>query len=58
MKAHGERRILPCGCRDYLPTKKAEPGSHYSAYISSGYTGHEGGEILVRETLKRINKMF
>ncbi len=49
---------LACDSFGYLPTKKAEAGSHYSAYISSGYTGHEGGNILVRETLKRINKMF
>lgn len=49
---------LACGSRAYLPTEKAEKGSHYSAYVSSGYTGHEGGDILVRETLERINKMF
>ncbi len=42
----------------YLPTKTAEKGSHYSAYVSSGVTGHEGGDMLVRETLARINKMF
>lgn len=49
---------LACGASGYLPTKKAENGSHYSAYVSSGYTGHEGGDILVRETLDHINKMF
>ncbi|MBE6695342.1 MAG: hypothetical protein E7587_02710 [Ruminococcaceae bacterium] len=49
---------LSCGARAYLPTEKAERGSHYSAYVSSGYTGHEGGDLLVRETLERINKMF
>lgn len=49
---------LACGSRAYLPTEKAEKGSHYSAYVSSGFTGHEGGDILVRETLQRINKMF
>ena len=38
--------------------KKAEKGGHYSAYVSSGYTGHEGGDLLVRETLDRINKKF
>jgi hypothetical protein len=41
-----------------LPTEKAEKGSHYSAYVSSGWTGHEGGDILVRTTLEQINKMF
>lgn len=49
---------LACGSRAYLPTAKAERGSHYSAYVSSGFTGHEGGELLVRETLDHINKMF
>ena len=49
---------LSCGSDGYLPTEKAEKGSHYSAYISSGTTGHEGGDILVRETLTHINGMF
>lgn len=49
---------LACGCGGYLPTEKAEKGSHYSAYVSSGTTGHEGGDILVRETLTHINDMF
>ncbi|MBQ9734830.1 MAG: hypothetical protein IJV95_03110, partial [Clostridia bacterium] len=49
---------LACGANGYLPTEKAEKGGHYSAYVSSGYTGHEGGNLLVRETLNAINKMF
>jgi hypothetical protein len=49
---------LACGAEGYLPTKKAEEGSHYSAYVSSGFTGSVGGEILVRETLERINNKF
>ena len=49
---------LACGCGGYLPTEKAEKGSHYSAYVSSGTTGHVGGEILVRETLEKINNKF
>ena len=49
---------LSCGADGYLPTEKAEKGSHYSAYVSSGSTGHEGGDLLVRETLERINSMF
>lgn len=49
---------LACGSAGYLPTEKAEKGSHYSAYVSSGYTGHIGGNILVRETLERINQKF
>jgi hypothetical protein len=49
---------LACGYDGYLPTEKAERGSHYSAYVSSGIIGHEGGELLVRETLEKINDMF
>ena len=49
---------LSCGSCGYLPTEKAEMGSHYSAFVSSGTTGHVGGEILVRKTLKEINEMF
>lgn len=49
---------LSCGAQGYLPTKKAEDGSHYSAYVSSGSVGHVGGEQLVRKTLSEINDMF
>ena len=49
---------LSCGSRGYLPTENAEKGSHYSAYVSSGPTGHEGGNLLVATTLDHINKMF
>ena len=49
---------LTCGAWGYLPTEKAEKGSHYSAFVSSGTTGHVGGEMLVRKTLKEINEMF
>ena len=49
---------LACHCEGYLPTKKAEAGGHYSAFLSSGLVGHQGGEQLVRETLKGINGMF
>ena len=49
---------LACGSDGYLPTEKAEKGSHYSAYVSSGVTGHAGGELLVRKTVEEINKMF
>ena len=49
---------LACGAEGYLPTEKAEKGSHYSAYVSSGRVGHEGGEMLVRITTEEINKMF
>jgi len=50
---------LACGSNGYLPTEKAEKGGHYSAFIGSGVVGHEGGDILVRETLNEINgKLF
>ncbi|MFA5341269.1 MAG: hypothetical protein WC332_05770 [Clostridia bacterium] len=49
---------LACGCGSYLPTKKAEESGHYSAYISSGITGHEGGKKLVETTLSAIEKLW
>ncbi len=47
-----------CGSYGYLPTEKAEKGSHYSAFVGSGTAGHVGGEMLVRKTVEEINKMF
>ncbi len=49
---------LCCGSGGYLPTEKAEKGGHYSAYISSGNVGHDGGELFARKTVKEINDMF
>jgi hypothetical protein len=49
---------LACGSKGYLPTEKAEKAGHYSAYITSGCVGHEGGDILVREQLEEINELF
>ena len=49
---------LACDACGYLPTKKAEDGGHYSAYVTSGITGHVGGEILTRKTISEINEMF
>ena len=49
---------LTGGIGGYLPTEKAEKGSHYSAYITSGNVGHEGGDLLVRRTVKEINELF
>lgn len=49
---------LCCGSEGYLPTEKAEKAGHYSAYISSGTVGHEGGDLLVRRSVEEINKMF
>jgi len=49
---------LCCGSGSYLPTEKAEKAGHYSAYISSGHVGHEGGDLLVRHTLSQIEKLW
>lgn len=49
---------LCCGAAQYLPTEKAEKAGHYSAYVASGYVGHEGGDLLIRETIEEINKMW
>lgn len=49
---------LTCDALGYLPTEKAEKGGHYSAYISSGNVGHQGGDLLVRRSVTEINKMF
>jgi len=61
-RSHAEQTFLvqlANGCEGYLPTAKAEMGGHYSAFIPSGQVGHEGGDLLVRETLKEINtKLF
>ena len=49
---------LTCGSGGYLPTEKAEKGGHYSAYITSGNVGHQGGDLLVRRSIQEINQMF
>ncbi len=49
---------LACGTLGYVPTAKAEKGGHYSAYVSSGNVGHEGGKMLVENTLSVIEEMF
>ena len=49
---------LCCGKGGYLPTEKAQKAGHYSAYITSGVVGYEGGDLLVRETISEINKLW
>lgn len=49
---------LADGCEGYLPTKKAEEHGHYSAIVGSGFVGHEGGDLLVRTTLSKIQEQF
>ena len=46
------------GALGYLPTEKAEKHGHYSAYVASGLVGHEGGDLLVAETLGTISELF
>ncbi|MBR3933379.1 MAG: hypothetical protein IKJ68_05685 [Clostridia bacterium] len=47
-----------CANGGYLPTKKAEKGDNYSAYVASGYVGHKGGDILVDEIIEEIKEFF
>ncbi|OQB52283.1 MAG: hypothetical protein BWX97_01482 [Firmicutes bacterium ADurb.Bin146] len=49
---------LANGSCAYLPTEKAEKHGHYSAYISSGICGHEGGKKLVETSLDAIRKLW
>ena len=49
---------LACGAGGYLPTLRAERGGHYSAYVSSGNVGHEGGELLVKKAIETLNKFW
>ncbi len=49
---------LSCGARGYLPTKRAQSGGHYSAYVTSGFTGFDGGKILVEKTVDMINSSW
>lgn len=60
-RAFSEQTFLVQQCNGkegYLPTKKAEEHGHYSAMIASGTCGHEAGDLLVRQILKDINRMF
>ncbi len=49
---------LCCGSGGYLPTENAEKAGHYSAYISSGNVGHEGGDLYTRRSINEINELF
>jgi len=60
-RSHAEQTFivqLCCGAAQYLPTEKAEKAGHYSAYVASGHVGHEGGDILVRNTIEDINALW
>jgi hypothetical protein len=49
---------LTSGCAAYLPTRRAVQGGGYSARIVDGVVGPEGGDVLVDETVKTLNKMW
>ena len=49
---------LACDGGSYLPTARAERGGHYSAFVSSGWTGHVGGALLVNRTVETIRKLW
>lgn len=42
----------------YLPTEKAVKGGHYSAIVSSGICGPQGGKVLVENTVEMINSLW
>lgn len=42
----------------YLPSERAVKGGGYGAVIQSNLVGPEGGQMLVEETVKRINAMW
>lgn len=47
---------LSCDYADYLPTERALAGGGYSAMATM--IGHDGGALLVDETVKAINKLW
>ena len=49
---------LSCGFYVYLPTELSIAGGHYSAYVSDGYIGPEGGGILVEKTLDMLQDLY
>lgn len=48
---------LSCGNLGYLPTELALSGGSYSANVSNGYVGPEGGAVLVEKTLGMIGEV-
>jgi hypothetical protein len=49
---------LACDCGGYLPTERAVKGGHYSAVVSSGFIGPEGGRLLADQTVEMINALW
>lgn len=46
------------GSGGYLPTPRAVAGGSYSAIIQSSRIGPEGGQVLVDQTVKSLNKLW
>ncbi|GIW78347.1 MAG: hypothetical protein KatS3mg105_0154 [Gemmatales bacterium] len=46
------------GYGTYVPTEKAVRGGGYSAEVASNLVGPKGGQVLVEETVKRINALW
>lgn len=46
------------GAGTYLPTERSLKGGSYGAFIASTPIGPEGGQMVVEESLDKINKMF
>ncbi len=46
------------GDGQYLPTERAAAGGGYSAVVQSNYVGPEGGQVLVNETVDKINVLW
>jgi hypothetical protein len=49
---------LASDCAAYLPTRRAVAGGGYSARIVDGVIGPEGGDVLVKETLRILGEMW
>lgn len=49
---------LSCGNLGYLPTETALSGGSYSANVSNGFVGPDGGDVLVEKTLGILSEVF
>tara|TARA_R110002095_G_scaffold147910_2_gene127966 strand:- start:625 stop:2097 length:1473 start_codon:yes stop_codon:yes gene_type:complete len=49
---------LACKTGGYVPTRRAAEGGGYSAIVQSNLVGPEGGQMLVEETVKAINRLW
>ena len=49
---------LGCGSFNYVPTAYSIAGGSYGSGISDGFTGPEGGDMLVEKTLDMIKCLF